>query len=57
MILMDYGKSWREHRKLAHIALSNEAIKEYYDVQGKIAPLLLIGLLEAPQNFDSLFRL
>jgi len=57
MILMDYGKTWREHRKLIHIALNSEAIKKYYSVQEQMTYLLLVGLLEDPQNFDTLFRL
>jgi hypothetical protein len=57
MILINYGKTWREQRKLAHIALGPEAIKKYYRVQEQITSLLLVGLLDAPQDFDSLFRL
>ena len=57
MIMMNYGRTWREHRKLIHVALGPEAIRKYYRVQEQMASLLLIGLLEAPQNFDSLFRL
>jgi cytochrome P450 len=54
---MNYGKTWREHRKLIHIALGPEAIKKYHRVQEQKASLLLIGLLETQQDFDSLFRL
>ena len=55
--MMNYGRTWREHKKLIHVAVSPETIRKYYRVQEQMASLLLIGLLEAPENFDSLFRL
>ena len=57
MIMMNYGRTWREHKKLIHVALSSETIRKYYRVQEQMASLLLNGLLEAPENSDSLFRL
>jgi len=57
MAIMNYGKTWREHRKLTHIALSPDAVKQYYRVQEQIALLLMKGLLDTPQEFDSLLRL
>ncbi|KIM79189.1 hypothetical protein PILCRDRAFT_823775 [Piloderma croceum F 1598] len=57
MVVINYGKTWREHRKLTYIALNPEAVKQYYRAQERIALLLLNGLLDAPQDFDSLLRL
>lgn len=57
MTLMNYGGTWREHRKLTHIALGPDAVKRYYRVQEQITLLLLKGLLDTPQEFDSLLRL
>jgi hypothetical protein len=57
MAVMNYGKTWREHRKLTHIALSPDAVKQYYRVQEEIVLLLMKGLLDTPQEFDSLLRL
>ena len=54
---MNYGGTWREHRKLTHIALGPDAVKRYYRVQEQITLLLLKGLLDTPQEFDSLLRL
>lgn len=55
--LMNYGKTWRELRKLTHIALSPDAVKQYYRVQEQITLLLMKELLDTPQKFDSLLRL
>jgi cytochrome P450 len=57
MAVISYGKTWREHRKLTHIALCPDAVRQYYHIQKEITLLLLKGLLGTPQEFDSLLRL
>ncbi|TFK68106.1 cytochrome P450 [Pluteus cervinus] len=55
--LLQYGPTWKQHRKLTHIALSPEAVKKYYGVQEDIASMYLNGLLDEPQKFIPLLRL
>jgi len=57
MAVINYGKTWAEHGKLTHIAFSPEAVKQYYRAQEHITLLLLQGLLDTPQKFNSLLRL
>ncbi|KAG5650435.1 hypothetical protein H0H81_012286 [Sphagnurus paluster] len=52
-----YGKEWREHRKLAHIALSPTALKEYHAIQEDLSALLNQALLDNPEDFSAHIRL
>ncbi|THH16796.1 hypothetical protein EW146_g3913 [Bondarzewia mesenterica] len=57
MPLLPYGKEWREHRKLAHRALSAGAVKKYHIVQEDLAALLNKDFLEKPDEFFAHVRL
>ncbi|KAG7089831.1 hypothetical protein E1B28_011478 [Marasmius oreades] len=57
LVFMPYGSEWREHRKLAHLALGLTAVKKYQVIQEDITVLLCKDILETPQNFHSLVRL
>ncbi|OBZ74343.1 O-methylsterigmatocystin oxidoreductase [Grifola frondosa] len=57
MPLLPYGKEWREHRKLAHVALSPAAVKKYHGVQEDIAALMNRDFLDRPEDFFSHVRL
>ncbi|OBZ74404.1 O-methylsterigmatocystin oxidoreductase [Grifola frondosa] len=57
MPLLPYGKEWREHRKLAYIALSPSAVKKYHSVQSDISALMNRDFLERPDDFFSHVRL
>ncbi|KAK7461271.1 hypothetical protein VKT23_008447 [Stygiomarasmius scandens] len=57
MPLLPYGKEWREHRKLAHVALSPTAVKKYHIVQEDLAALMMKDFLNEPQDFFSHVRL
>jgi len=55
--MLQYGPTWRQHRKLTHLTLNQEAVKEYHDVQEDIIALFLNSLVERPQDFISHLRL
>ena len=55
--LLSYNDEWRIHRKLSHIALSPNAIKQYYYIQEDLAALLSQQFLEAPEKFVDHVRL
>jgi len=52
-----FGKRWRLHRKLARVALSPEALKEYDGTLMNIAATLNRALAESPSNFINDVRL
>ncbi|TFK38918.1 cytochrome P450 [Crucibulum laeve] len=55
--LLPYDKEWREHRKLAHLALSPTAVKRFTGVQEDLAALLNKMLMDNPDNFFDHVRL
>ncbi|KAJ7127124.1 cytochrome P450 [Mycena epipterygia] len=57
MPLLPYGNEWRAHRKLAHVALSQGAVKQYHVVQEDLAALLNKAILDKPEDFFSHVRL
>ncbi|KAH7907412.1 cytochrome P450, partial [Hygrophoropsis aurantiaca] len=57
MPMLQYGAAWRAQRKLAHIALSPEAVKKYHTVQENIAAMYVNSLIEKPEDFASQLRL
>ncbi|THH21271.1 hypothetical protein EW146_g251 [Bondarzewia mesenterica] len=57
LALIPYGKEWREHRKLANVALSATAVKRYHVVQENLAALLNKDLLDKPDDFFNHVRL
>ncbi|KDQ61306.1 hypothetical protein JAAARDRAFT_152482 [Jaapia argillacea MUCL 33604] len=57
MPLLPYGKEWREHRKLAHVALSPTAVKKYHGIQEDLAASMMKDFLEKPKDFFEHVRL
>ncbi|RDB19701.1 hypothetical protein Hypma_013169 [Hypsizygus marmoreus] len=57
MPLLPYGQEWRQHRKLAHVALNPTATRKYHSVQEDLAALLNKALLDDPKNFFAHVRL
>jgi len=57
LALIPYGKEWREHRKLANIALNATAVKQYNIVQEDLAAMLNQRFLENPEDFFNHVRL
>ncbi|KAF9266555.1 cytochrome P450 [Marasmius fiardii PR-910] len=57
LVFMPYGSEWREHRRMAHMALNQTAVKKYQGIQEDIASLMCRDILEKPQEFHSLVRL
>ncbi|KAF5370376.1 hypothetical protein D9758_006898 [Tetrapyrgos nigripes] len=57
MPLLPYGTEWRAHRKLAHVALNQNAVKVYHSAQEDLAVLLSKALVDKPENFFSHVRL
>lgn len=57
MPLLPYGAEWRAHRKLAHAALSQGAVKKYHGVQEDLCALFINDVLEKPEAFFSHARL
>ncbi|KAJ7223154.1 cytochrome P450 [Mycena pura] len=53
MPLLPYGNEWRAHRKLAHVALSPGAVKQYHELQEDLAALLNKAILNKPEEFFS----
>ncbi|KAJ6489644.1 cytochrome P450 [Mycena vitilis] len=51
MPLLPYGNEWRAHRKLAHVALSQNAVKQYHELQEDLAALLNKAMLDRPDDF------
>ncbi|KAF7367189.1 O-methylsterigmatocystin oxidoreductase [Mycena sanguinolenta] len=52
-----FGKRWRLHRKLARVALSPEALKEYDSTLMNISAILNRSLADSPADFISDVRL
>ncbi|KAG7090687.1 hypothetical protein E1B28_009784 [Marasmius oreades] len=52
-----FGKRWRLHRKLARVALSPEALREYEGTLMTIAAILNRSLAESPADFINHARL
>ncbi|KAJ8585094.1 cytochrome P450 [Rhizopogon salebrosus TDB-379] len=55
--LLGYCAEWRRQRKLAHLALSSDAIKGYRTLQEEAVELFLDSLVENPSDFASQLRL
>jgi cytochrome P450 len=55
--MLQYGSTWREHRKLARMALSPDAVKKYHKAQEDIVAMFISSLLEQPADFASQLRL
>ncbi|EMD35959.1 hypothetical protein CERSUDRAFT_115906 [Gelatoporia subvermispora B] len=57
VVYLPYGEEWRAHRKLAHMALSSTAIKQYHSMQEDIAATLAKDLLDSPEDFFASVRM
>ncbi|KAJ4478446.1 cytochrome P450 [Lentinula aciculospora] len=57
LALIPYGKEWREHRKLANIALSSVSVQKYRTVQEDLSALLIRDILINPGDFFKHVRL
>ncbi|KAI0635409.1 cytochrome P450 [Trametes polyzona] len=57
MALMSYTDEWKAHRRLAHVALSPNAVKRYHVVQEDLAALLSQAFVDNPEDFFSQVRL
>ncbi|KAG1849428.1 cytochrome P450 [Suillus subalutaceus] len=57
MPMLQYGTTWRAHRKLSRMALSPDAVKKYHRVQEDIIAMYVDSLLEHPMDFASQLRL
>ncbi len=57
MPLLPNATEWRAQRKLAHVALSPTAVKDYHGVQEDLAVMLNKALLEKPEDFFAHVRL
>ncbi|KAJ3972753.1 cytochrome P450 [Lentinula raphanica] len=57
LALIPYGKEWREHRKLANIALSSGSVQKYRAIQEDLAALLNRDILKDPDDFFMHVRL
>ncbi|EMD35342.1 hypothetical protein CERSUDRAFT_53277 [Gelatoporia subvermispora B] len=51
MILMRYGNSWRQHRRMIHTYFNDEIIKDYQPIQQKKARQLVSLLVQRPDRF------
>ncbi|KAJ7810310.1 cytochrome P450 [Mycena olivaceomarginata] len=57
MAIMSSTRTWRYHRRLAHIAFSPESVKKYYGTQEDIAVLMTRGIIDEPEHFIDHIRL
>ncbi|EMD35960.1 hypothetical protein CERSUDRAFT_115908 [Gelatoporia subvermispora B] len=57
VVFLPYGEEWRAQRKLAHMALSSTAIKQYCSMQEDIAAILAKDLLDSPDDFFASVRM
>ena len=57
MVLKPYGAEWREHRKLARIALNPPAVKSYQSLQERFAGQLALEIINRPDHFYDAVRL
>ncbi|KAI0635410.1 cytochrome P450 [Trametes polyzona] len=57
MVLLPYGDEWKAHRRLAHIALSPNAVRQYYTVQEDLAASLCQAIVDDPEDFCSQIKL
>ena len=55
--MMPYGSEWRLCRKIQNTALSQTAVKQYYNIQEDIATLMAKEFLDTPEDFFNLTRL
>lgn len=51
MVLKPPGKDMALQRRLAHSALNLDAVRQYHSRQESLSALMLLELLETPQNF------
>lgn len=57
MPMLGYGREWREHRKLAHLALSPSVVRKYHRIQEDLASVMMLDLLKTPTDFFNHVRL
>ncbi|PIL24825.1 cytochrome P450 [Ganoderma sinense ZZ0214-1] len=50
LVLMQYGKEWRRHRRAFHQAFHSEAVAQYQPLQLQMIRRLLARLVESPKN-------
>lgn len=50
LVLMQYGKEWRRHRRAFHRAFHSEAVAQYQPLQLQMTRRLLSRLLKSPKN-------
>ncbi|KAM5534500.1 hypothetical protein V8D89_011832 [Ganoderma adspersum] len=50
LVLMQYGKEWRRHRRAFHQAFHSEAVAQYQPLQLQMTRRLLSRLLKSPKN-------
>lgn len=50
LVLMQYGKEWRRHRRAFHQAFHSEAVVQYQPLQLQMTRRLLSRLLKSPKN-------
>lgn len=55
--MLQLGLVWKQHRKLANLALSPEAVKKYYLIQEDAVAMYLDSLVEHPEDFVAQLRL
>lgn len=55
--MLEYGPTYKQQKKLTHLALSPEAVKKYHAVQEDLTALYLRAVLEQPDEFIGHLRL
>ncbi|KAI0092639.1 cytochrome P450 [Irpex rosettiformis] len=56
LVIAGYGPLWAAQRKMMQRPMSKATIMEYRDIQEREADLLMLGLLEQPQEYFKLLR-
>ncbi|KAJ4480284.1 cytochrome P450 [Lentinula aciculospora] len=57
MSMLQYNDTWRLQRKLSKTALSSDAVKDYQDIQARVAAQMCISFLTDPTHFRDHIRL
>ncbi|KAH7909763.1 cytochrome P450, partial [Hygrophoropsis aurantiaca] len=55
--MLQGGAAWRQQRKMAHTALSSEAVKKYHTVQENFVAMYVNSLIDKPEDFIAQLRL
>ncbi|PBK63903.1 cytochrome P450 [Armillaria solidipes] len=55
--MLPYGPIFKQHRKLCHMSLSSESVKQYHNIQEDATAMYLSSILDTPSSFVKQLRL